>query len=80
MRRVRLFASDVGEAVVDEMRHEGINDPVVALAPVFAGGHQLEVTEKRELMTHGRHREAESVRKISDAKLVVSESVHEAKP
>ncbi len=78
MRRAGPFARDVGEAIVDEVGHEGVDDAVVALSALFARSHQLEVTQKRKLVAHGRHRQAEGVGKVADAELVVSEGVHQS--
>lgn len=77
MRRAGPFARNVGEAIVDEVSDEGVDDTVVALSSLFTRCDQLEVSQKRKLMAHRRHREAEGVSKVTDAELVVSEGVHQ---
>lgn len=78
MRRAGPFARDVGEAVVDEVGNESVDDAVVALSAFFARSDQLEVSQKGELVTHGRHRQTEGMSQIADAELVVSEGVHQS--
>ena len=78
MRRAGPFARNVGKAIVDEVGHERVDDAVVAFSTLFTRCNQLEVSQKRELVAHRRHREAEGVSKIADAELVVSESVHQS--
>ena len=52
------LSTDVREAIVNEVRHEGVNDAVVALSPLFPRLDQSEMTKERELVAHGGHREA----------------------
>ncbi len=72
------LAADMAEAIVDEAGHEGVDDAVVGLASLVARRDQLEMAQERELMAHRRHRQAERVREIADAQLVVSERVDDA--
>ena len=74
------FTTDMGEAVMDEVGDESIDDSVVALSTFLPSGHQPEMPQESELVTHGGHREAEGVREIPNAKLFVSKSVHQTKP
>lgn len=76
----RSFSPDVGKAVMDQTSDEVIDDAVVALASVFTGRHELEVSKKGELMTHRGHREPESMGEVTDAKLFMGERVHQAEP
>ena len=77
MRRAGAFACDVGQAIVDEVRDESVDDAVVTFSTVLTGRHQLQVPEKRKLVTHRRHRETERVGKVANAELVVGKSVHQ---
>lgn len=72
--------ADVSEAVVNEVRHEGVDDAVVTLATVFTRRHQLEMAKKSELVAHRGHRQPQGVGEIADAKLIVGECVHQAQP
>ena len=77
MRRAGAFACDVGQAIVDEVRDESVDDAVVTFSTVLTGRHQLQVPEERELVTHRRHRETEGMGKVTHAELVVGKGVHQ---
>ena len=77
MRLSRTGAADVRQAVVNEAPDELVDDAIVALSSDLARRNELQVAQKRELMTDGGHREAERVRQIAYAELVVRERVHQ---
>ena len=77
MWRTRVLSADVRETVVNQSRDEFVDDAVVGFAPFFTGRDQLEMTKKRELVTHRRHGQPERVCQITDAKLLVRERVHQ---
>lgn len=74
------LAAYVRQAIVDQVRDEIVDHSVVAFAAFLAGRDELEVPEEGELVAHGRHRQAEGVCQVADAKLVVRERVNDPKP
>jgi len=77
MGSARSFTGDVRKTIVNESRHEFIDHAVVGFSSIFASRDELEMTKKRELVAHRRHRQPERVREIADAELFVSERVHQ---
>lgn len=78
MRRPRTRARDVVQAIMDQMRNERVDHAVVAFSPVLARSYQLEMAQKRELVTHRRHRQPERMRQITHAELIVRKRMYEA--
>lgn len=74
------LATDMGEAVMYEVGDESIDDSVVALPTFLPSRHQSEMPQESELVTHSGHREAERIREVPNAQLLVSKSVHQTKP
>lgn len=74
------LVADVRQTVVNELGDEGIDDAVVALAPLVACRNQLDVPQECELMADRRHGEIEDMREIAYAELLVGERVHDPEP
>jgi hypothetical protein len=79
MRRARSFSSDVRQTIVNESRDEFVDDAVVGFTSLFTSRNELQMSKKRELVTYRRHRQTERMSEIADTKLLVRESVHQAK-
>ena len=77
MWRTWMLTADVREAIVDQSRHEFVDDAIVGLATFFTRCNELQMPQKRELVAHRRHRQAKRVRQIADTKLFVRERVHQ---